>query len=136
MVVLLQALYCYLKKDILQQMEKLKLIVQISILGALLFAGYKLYYAFGSLERAELHIKSAIAKIDSADAKIVKTQLLLSRLDSLTVVTQTQVNGFKQEREDLERAFKKALADDRQRLNGYRSQLDSIYSKVKDLPNF
>ena len=117
-------------------MEKLKLAVQIGILAALIFAGYKLYNAFGSLERAEKDIKSALAKIDSADAKIVKTQALMSRLDSMAVATQIKVDSFKQERDHLEAVFKKALAEDRQRLNGYRGQLDSIYGKVKNLRNF
>jgi hypothetical protein len=117
-------------------MEKLKLITQFAIIAVLGFGIHQLSSAFGSLDRAEKHIKSAIDKIDSADAKIVQTQVLLQRLDSLTVVTQTQVNGFKQEREELEKVFKKALAEDRQRLTGYRKQLDSIYLKVKNLPNF
>jgi predicted metal-dependent phosphoesterase TrpH len=121
---------------IFNNMENLKLITQLATLAVLGFGIHQLSNAFGALDRAEKHIKSAIDKIEAADAKIVQTQTLLHRLDSLTVVTQAQVKGFKQEREDLEKVFKKALAEDRQRLTGYRKQLDSIYGKVKNLPNF
>lgn len=121
-------------------MEKIKtyvqIVLQISLIIALLFVAFKISHIFGALDRAEKLIHSAIIKIDSADAKIVRTQTLLNQLDSLASTNQKQVDSIKQACQNLAWAFKKAQENDRQQLNLNRVKLDSIYNTVKKLPNF
>jgi chromosome segregation ATPase len=114
-------------------MEKLKIGLQVLLLGGMGFLVVRLKQTDGYLEKAKSEIFAAQAKIDSAQNLIGNVKLHLNQLDTQSVATQSQLEQLRRERESLNKLYKSLIIKQQEEVKRYRSKIDSLRTTRQEL---
>ncbi len=114
-------------------MEKLKIGLQVLLLGGMGFLVFRLKQTDTYLEKAKMEIFAAQAKIDSAQNLIGNVKLNLNQLDTQSVATQSQLEQLRREREALNKMYKTLISKQQDEIKRYRTKVDSLRTTRQQL---
>jgi chromosome segregation ATPase len=114
-------------------MEKLKIGLQVFLLGGMGFLVFRLKQTDTYLEKAKAEIFAAQAKIDSAQNLISNVKLNLNQLDTQSVATQSQLAQLRREREALNKLYKALISKQQDEIKRYRAKVDSLRTSRQKL---